>query len=196
MKPVFEYILNNKAALILALLAIGAASAIAFGPWTTAFIAVTGIITALGIIKKQIDAAAAEREKRGNTYWGQWAEDLGSMAKSLGSIFAGPAGGVFERLFGKHAAGGIIRTPFSLVGERGPELIAGGMGSRVFSNAETLGMIAGAGGGRQTQAPPAFGGQAIVYENHFHFTGPVLGDQHQANELVQWFLPALRGALR
>ena len=30
----------------------------------------------------------------------------------------------------------------------------------------------------------------------FNFTGPILGDQHQANQLVQWILPSLRGALR
>jgi len=190
-KPVFEYIAKNKMALIGALLAIGVASAVAFGPWVAALVAVTAIITGLGVIKKLIDEAAAERAKKGNTYWGQWAEDLGSMAKSLASIAAGPFGGLFR----KRQHGGLINTPFTLVGERGPELIAGGMGGRVFSNAETLGMIAG--GGRQvTASAPAGGGQSIVYENHFHFTGPILGDQHQANELVQWFLPALRQALR
>jgi len=82
--------------------------------------------------------------------------------------------------------GGIVRSPLQLVGERGPELAALPMGSRVFSNAESRQMLA--------SAAPGGGGQSLVL--NFTFTGPVLGDQHQANELVQWLLPALRGALR
>lgn len=80
--------------------------------------------------------------------------------------------------------GGVINTPLTVVGERGPELLAGGMGARVFSNAQSRQMLAGAGGG----------GSSIVL--NFNFTGPILGDQAQANQFVQWALPALRSALR
>ena len=58
------------------------------------------------------------------------------------------------------------------------------MGARVFSNEQSRQMLAGAGGG----------GQALVL--NFTFSGPVLGDQSQANQLVQWLLPALRQAVR
>jgi len=80
--------------------------------------------------------------------------------------------------------GGTVRSPLQVVGERGPELAALPMGSRVFSNTESRQMLAGAGGG----------GQTLVL--NFTFSGPVLGDQSQANQLVQWILPALRAAVR
>ena len=87
-------------------------------------------------------------------------------------------------LLGFHQAGGIVRTPLQIVGERGPELAALPAGSRVFSNAQSRQMLAGA-------AP----GGGNTYNLSFHFDGPVLGDQSQANALVQWLLPALRGAI-
>lgn len=80
----------------------------------------------------------------------------------------------------KLAMGGTVRSPFQVVGEQGPEIAALPMGTRVFSNAQSRQMLAG-------------GGTTIV--NHFHFDGPVMGDQSQANQLVEWILPALRVAI-
>jgi len=179
--PGLQWLLDNQAALVIAIGAIGVALAAAFGPYSLAAVGIVLIIAGLGKMLQLIKEAADEREKKGNTYWGQWAEDLGSMAKSLGSIFAGPAKG----LFGFKQHGGIINTPFTVVGEEGPEVIAGGVGARVFSNAQSRQMLAGAG---------AAGG--TVVNNYFNFSGPVLGDQHQANELAQWLLPSLRQIMR
>lgn len=63
---------------------------------------------------------------------------LGGIAgKALGAV--GKVGGFLG--IGGHADGGIIRTPLQLVGERGPELIAAPMGSRVFTAPQTQSMI-------------------------------------------------------
>jgi len=292
-KAVFQYIFENQALLILSLLAIGLAMHEAFGPASKAALAITAIITAIGLLDKELTASFqridAKRQEdlsgwdrfmlglrtlvagagraidslltgqwgkawslftgfvsavwRGLMItlqtslrgWGLWAQaywhnlmsDLRAGIVWLGKVFnaifgpfgitirgignavgflinqiealirilkkvkfpslPGWIGGLGGGIFGFHQAGGIIKTPFSIVGERGPELLGpASMGSRVFSNAESRHMLAGAGGGG--------GGQSLVF--NFTFTGPVLGDQHQANELVQWLLPALRGALR
>jgi len=85
-----------------------------------------------------------------------------------------------------HAAGGTVRSALQIVGEEGPELAALPMGTRIFDAGQTQQMLSDAGGGS------ASGGNTYV----FNFSGPVLGDQSQANQLVQWILPSLRGALR
>lgn len=175
--PGLQWVLDNKAALVIAIGAIGLAMATAFGPYSAAVIGIGLLVAGLGLFSQAMKDAAAEREKHGETYWSSFAKDLASAAKSLGEILAGPAKG----LFGFKQHGGIINTPFTVVGEKGPELIAGGQGSRVFSNDQSRQMLAGG------------GGQTINV--NLTFTGPVLGDQHQANELMQWLMPSLRSLL-
>lgn len=48
--------------------------------------------------------------------------------------------------FQRFAAGGMVTSPWQLVGERGPELVALPRGSNVYSNAESRQMAGGAGG--------------------------------------------------
>ena len=48
------------------------------------------------------------------------------------------------------AGGGTIRSPLAVVGERGPELIANGQGSQVFSASDTRDILSGLGGGGVT----------------------------------------------
>ncbi len=55
-----------------------------------------------------------------------------------------------EDIFGKKAKGGLINTPLTLVGEEGPELIAGGQGARVFNNGETQEIMSSGGVGGTT----------------------------------------------
>jgi len=144
---------------------LGKAFHFVFGPFG---ITIRGIGNAIGWVIDQIERLIGILKKVKWPALPGWIGGLGALG---GLLFP-------------HQAGGIVRSPFQLVGERGPEIAALPMGSRVFSNAESRQMLAGAGGG----------GQALVL--NFNFSGPILGDQHQANEFVQWILPALRGAIR
>src|SRR3990170_175713 len=141
-KPVFRYIIDNKVILIAALLAIGAAMIFAFGPLTTASIAIVGIIMGIGLIREQWKKTSEMYKKEGG-FWHVWATDLASAAQSLASIAAGPFAGILG--LKKHAFGGITSTPFQIVGERGPELAALPMGSRVFPAGQTRQMLGGGG---------------------------------------------------
>jgi TP901 family phage tail tape measure protein len=47
---------------------------------------------------------------------------------------------------GSHQKGGVVRTPFQIVGERGPELAALPVGTQIFSNAQSRQMVAPGGG--------------------------------------------------
>ena len=141
-KPVFEYIIGHKAALIIALIAIAGAAAvlgIAFGPFTTAAIAIAAIVTALGLLDQQIKKMQTEE------YWQQMVDDLKSVGKTLAEIAAGPFSGLLP--WKGHQAGGIVHTPFQIIGERGPELAALPMGTRVYSAPETRQMLGSSGGG-------------------------------------------------
>jgi len=66
-------------------------------------------------------------------------EKLGSL---MGFDWTGIPGG-FD--FGQYQSGGIIREPFALVGEHGPELITGAQGARVHSASDTAQMLKGGG---------------------------------------------------
>jgi hypothetical protein len=59
----------------------------------------------------------------------------------LGVLFI-VVGKFLDMVFG-HAAGGTVKTPFQVVGERGPELVSLPRGSRVHSNAESRRMTNG-----------------------------------------------------
>lgn len=76
-------------------------------------------------------------------------------------------------LFGGHAAGGTIKTPLSIVGERGPELIAGGIGGRVYTATQTRQMLTRRGGAPQMAAAPA---RPIVVHNHTYLNGRQVHD--------------------
>ena len=67
-------------------------------------------------------------------------EKLGSL---MGFDWTGIPGG-FD--FGQYQSGGIIKEPFALVGEHGPELITGAQGARVHSASDTAQMLKGGGG--------------------------------------------------
>jgi TP901 family phage tail tape measure protein len=56
----------------------------------------------------------------------------------LNQLMGGGGSGI-----GHHAAGGIVRTPWQLVGERGPELARLPMGTRVYNARDTQGMLGG-----------------------------------------------------
>ncbi len=116
-----------------------------FGPFG---ITIRGIGNTVGWLIDQIEALIGVLKKVKFPSLPGWIGGLGGL------------GGVLGGVLGKHAAGGTIRTPLSLVGERGPELLGpAAMGSRVFSNAQSRQMLAGAGtagggggGGGQAQA--------------------------------------------
>ena len=55
-----------------------------------------------------------------------------------------------DEILGAKARGGIIDTPLTLVGEKGPELIAGGQGARVFNAQDTQRMVSSGGAGGTT----------------------------------------------
>ena len=82
------------------------------------------------------------------------------------------------------AMGGTVRSPLQIVGERGWEIAALPMGTRVFSHEQSRQMLAGASGG----------GSSIVF--NLNFSGPILGDQAQANQLMGWLAPSLRQLMR
>jgi len=75
----------------------------------------------------------------------------------------GGLGGGLGGLIGLHQLGGIVRTPLQIVGERGRELAALPIGTRIFPAAQTQQMLAGAGAGGV--GSPAFtGGATVVFE--------------------------------
>lgn len=69
---------------------------------------------------------------------------------TFGGAFSALGGAKFSGLFGKKkfASGGITSGGISLVGERGPELVALPRGSHVFSNAQSERMIGGNNSGK------------------------------------------------
>lgn len=90
----------------------------------------------------------------------------GAIAGAVSSIIPGPikwalkkAGGFAGSIVGALQSGGVVRTPLQVVGERGPELAALPMGTRVSSAADTRSMM------RSGRAALAGGG---VYEFHLH----------------------------
>ena len=75
----------------------------------------------------------------------------------------GGLGGGLGGLIGLHQLGGIVRTPLQIVGERGRELAALPIGTRIFPAAQTRQMLAGA--GASGVGSPAFtGGATVVFE--------------------------------
>ncbi|HAM39880.1 MAG TPA: hypothetical protein DCP69_00705 [Candidatus Omnitrophica bacterium] len=174
-KAVFLYVFGNKAALIAALLAIGAAVYISFGPVGLAAAAMVSFILLLGVIHKNLDAIKTTSQKLGPVFtalsaplWlmasplllvglavGVVATNFERLRRAILNLpklpgwLGGLAGGVWsvlgQGLIRAHQFGGITSTPFQVVGERGPELAALPMGSRVFPAGQTRQMLGGGG---------------------------------------------------
>jgi hypothetical protein len=62
------------------------------------------------------------------------------IRKFVGNIISG-AGHAIGSLIGAHADGGVVRTPLQIFGERGPELAAAPIGTRVFDAPTTARML-------------------------------------------------------
>lgn len=85
------------------------------------------------------------------------AGNIGHAAKNLGQ-------GLLNKL--GLASGGVVRSPVQVVGERGPELAALPMGTRVFNARDTRMMLGR--GGPTAMAPTR---QTTVIQNHVHLDG-------------------------
>lgn len=95
--------------------------------------------------------------------------------------------GKVKDVIGVHAAGGVVRRPLQVVGERGPELAALPMGTRVFNAGQTRQMVRP--GGR---AAPTMAAAPIVI--HVHPADVRIGDRdvHQAHARAERKVMAAR----
>src|SRR3990172_12310499 len=103
----------------------------------------------------------------------------------------GGLGGGLGGLIGLHQLGGIVRTPLQIVGERGRELAALPIGTRIFPAAQTQQMLGAASGAPTGGGGGSFRGGDITVnltiQTPFNLTSPA--DQEKASE---WIAELLR----
>ena len=89
LKPVFEFILTNKIAMVAAIVAIGAAVALALGPASLAVAAIAGIILAIGFLRKNWDQIKAKTEEVFNRIAAVVDEKLGFVDEVIVAVIGG-----------------------------------------------------------------------------------------------------------
>src|SRR3990170_8791488 len=89
LKPLFEFILTNKIAMVAAIVAIGAAVALALGPASLAVAAIAGIILAIGFLRKNWDQIKAKTEEVFNRVAAVVDEKLGFVDEVIVAVVGG-----------------------------------------------------------------------------------------------------------
>jgi len=89
LKPLFEFILTNKIAMVAAIVAIGAAVALALGPASLAVAAIAGIILAIGFLRKNWDQIKAKTEEVFNRVAAVVDEKLGFVDEVIVAVIGG-----------------------------------------------------------------------------------------------------------
>ena len=141
------WFVDNKPAIIIAITAIGVAIFIALGPVSQAALAITGIITLIGFLKRNWDnlkrsmAAPLKATIGGSRVF----ENLGGVRQGLAAAQAVTEHPLFDRVLGRAHGGPVAAGAGYMVGERGPETFIPNVSGRIMPNGAGAG--AGMGGG-------------------------------------------------
>ena len=105
-KGVFNYIMNNEKALIVSITAIGVAVVLALGPASQAVLALTAIVTALGIVDVEVQklfASMDEQREEDLHGWEKFLQGLRRELKGAGQFMAATLSGEWSRAWGLFA---------------------------------------------------------------------------------------------
>lgn len=96
LRTFFNYVFDNEPAMVIAIAAIGTAIAVAFGPASTALVALMAIVYAIGVLKNSWESLAdtwkretAEQERANKTWIGRLEEDWNEHESWWGNFWPG-----------------------------------------------------------------------------------------------------------
>ena len=142
-----QWLIDNKVAMIAVIAAIGVAIFIALGPVSQAAIAITGIITLIGYLKKNWDdlkrsmAVPLKATIGGSRVF----EDLGGVRQGLAAAETVTEHPLFDRVLGRAHGGPVAAGVGYMVGERGPERFIPNVAGKIMPHGAGAGE--GMGGG-------------------------------------------------